>query len=487
MEVSDGKHIKNLYQEREELLSSRTNRQNVIYNVIGVGLALYYTEALYVPPGIVALLMLVARLWDAFNDFIMGAIVDRTRSKLGKCRPYLIIAPLLIMVATIGAFSATINYHQNPTLTVVFIYTTYILWGMLYTMGDIPLWGITALMTESEKDRTKLLSLARVSGGIGSAVPVLTYVTLAGVFKNTGVTAIFPNAGAYGYFMATLIFTVVGSALFQLVGFKVTEKILPTYKESNVLKNLVLLKQNKPFLQIMLSGILGSAKAMVASCSSYLILWYYANGNEADTLFYFAVIGGGYFIGSLVAMYFTPAPLTNFSKKDLYNWSHLLSVVPFLTVFILFMFHLDTILLVSILIFFAGALHGFPNVLQVSMIADSVDYLEWKTGEKADGLCFAGLTFLAKLQAAVAYYGALLLLGFVGYNSELMQNFVAAGGDCPRGLSRSYDCVVFHNYRLAGTRLHIGGNTNVEIPPWRKGAWANPERTEQEEETEGTG
>ena len=106
--------------------------------------------------------------------------------------------------------------------------------------------------------------------------------------------------------------------MFQLVGFKVTEKILPTYKESNVLKNLVLLKQNKPFLQIMLSGILGSAKAMVASCSSYLILWYYANGNEADTLFYFAVIGGGYFIGSLVAMYFTPALLKNFSKKDLY-------------------------------------------------------------------------------------------------------------------------------------------------------------------------
>ena len=67
--------------------------QNIIYNVIGVGLALYYTEALYVPPATVALLMLLARLWDAINDFIMGAIVDRTRSRLGKCRPYLIAAP----------------------------------------------------------------------------------------------------------------------------------------------------------------------------------------------------------------------------------------------------------------------------------------------------------------------------------------------------------------------------------------------------------
>ncbi|MFY9384769.1 MAG: glycoside-pentoside-hexuronide (GPH):cation symporter [Dethiobacteria bacterium] len=402
--------------------------QNIIYNVIGVGLALYYTEALYVPPGIVAVLMLVARLWDAVNDFIMGAVVDRTRSKLGKCRPYLIVAPMLIMVSTIGAFSATFNYNQNPALTVVFIYATYILWGMIYTMGDIPLWGITALMTESEKDRTKLLSLARVCGAVGSAFPVLTYVTIVGLFKNTGVTAIFPNAGAYGYFMATLVFTVIGSALFQLVGFKVKEKIQPTYKESNVFKNFALLKQNKPFLQIMFSGILGSTKAMIASCSSYLILWYYANGNEAETMFYFAVIGGGYFIGTLVSMYFTPALLKRFSKKDLYNRSHLVSVIPFITVFVLFMLHLDTILLVSIMIFFAGALHGFPNVLQVSMIADSVDYLEWKTGEKADGLCFAGLTFLAKLQAAVAYYGALLLLAFVGYNPELMQNYVAAGG-----------------------------------------------------------
>ncbi len=436
--------------------------QNIIYNVIGVGLALYYTEALYVPPATVALLMLIARLWDACNDFIMGAIVDRTRSKLGKCRPYLLIAPLLIMVITIAAFSAPFNYHQNPTLTVVFIYVTYILWGMIYTMGDIPLWGITALMTESEKDRTKLLSLARIAGSVGSAIPLLTYVTLVGVFKNTGVTSIFPNAGAYGYFMATLIFAVIGSAMFQLLGFNVTEKIVPTYKEANFFKNLALLKQNKPFKQIMLSGILSSTKMMIASCSSYLILWYYANGKEADTMFYFAVIGGGYFIGTLAAMYFTPALLNRFSKKDLYNWSHLLSAIPFVTTFALYMFRMDTILLVSIMIFFAGALQGFPIVLQVSMIADSVDYLEWKTGEKADGLCFAGLTFLAKLQAAVAYYGALVLLSFVGYNSELMQNYVAAGGIASEGFPE----VMIALFSII-TILPALGSLLAVIPMWK--------------------
>lgn len=438
--------------------------QNVIYNVIGVGLALYYTEALYVPPAVVALLMLIARLWDACNDFIMGAFVDRTRSKLGKARPYLIAAPLLIMVGTVGAFSATFDYNQNPTLTVAFIYITYILWGMLYTMGDIPLWGITALMTESEKDRTKLQSLARVAGTVGSALPLLSFVTLAGVFKDTGVTAIFPNAGAYGYFMAALIFTVIGSVLFQLVGFNVTEKIKPTYRESNLLKNFALLKKNKPFIRLMLSGVLGSTKMMIASCSNYLFLWYYANGREADTIYYIAVIGGGYFVGTLVAMYFTPALLRYFSKKDLYNWSHLLSVIPFMAAFALYYFQWDTVWLISGLILLVGILHGFPTVLQVSMIADSVDYLEQKTGERADGLCFAGLTFLAKLQAAVSYYGALLLLSFVGYNSGLMQQHVAAGGIA----REAFPEVMLALFSII-TVLPAIGSALAVIPTWKYG------------------
>ena len=436
--------------------------QNIIYNVVGVGLALYYTEALYVPPAIVAVLMLVARVWDACNDFIMGLIVDRTRSRWGKCRPYLMVAPALVFLATVGAFSSTVNYNQNPTLTVIFIYVTYILWGMIYTVGDIPLWGITALMTESEKDRTKLLSLARVAGAVGSAIPILVYVTVVGLFKNTGNTFIFPTTGAYGYFMATLVFAVIGCAMFQLVGPNVTEKIPPTYKESNVLKQFALLGKNKPYIQIMLSGILSSTKMMIASCSNYLILWYYANGNEAGTMFYFAVIGGGFFVGNLVAMYFTPALLNVFTKKNLYNWSHLLSVIPYAVLFLLFLFKLDTILIVTILIFLVGVLQGFPIVLQVSMIADTVDYLGWKTGEKADGLCFAGLTFLAKLQAAVAYYGALMVLSFVGYNAEAMQQYVAAGGIAREGFPE----VMIALFAIVTVLPAIGSVLGV-IPTWR--------------------
>ncbi len=407
--------------------------QNIICNVIGVGLALYYTEALYVPPAVVAVLMLVARTWDAFNDFIMGAIVDRTRSKWGKCRPYLMVVPFFIMVFSIASFSATVNYNQNPILTVVFIYVTYILWGMIYTIGDIPLWGITALITENEKDRTKLISLARVVGGIGGAVAVLSFVTVVGLFKNTGATFIFPTEGAFGYFMATLVFVTIGYILFQQLGFNVREKIVPTYQETSVFRNFALLSKNKPFIQVMISGILGSSKLMLASCSSYLILWYFANGNEANTMFYFAVIGGGFFIGNLAAMYFTPAFLKRFSKKDLYNWSHLLSVLPFLGIFMLFSMGVDSIPVLAVLVVIAGIFQGFPGVLHTTMIADSVDYLEWKTGEKADGLCFAGLTFLAKLQFAIAYYGALMILSFVGYNSEAMQNFVATGGVAREG------------------------------------------------------
>ena len=222
------------------------------------------------------------------------------------------------------------------------------------------------------------------------------------------------------------------------------------------------LSYNKPFLQVMASGILGSTQAMLVSCSGYLVLWYYANGSEAKTIFYYLVFGGGYFIGNLAAMYLTPAFLKFYSKKDLYNWSQLLSAIPFMTVFGLYLLKLDYIPLVAIFIFGAGILQGFPAVLQSSMIADSVDYLEWRIGEKADGLCFAGQTFLAKLKSAVAYYGALMVLSLVNYNPEAMQNYVTAGG-----IARLQFPEVMTALFVIITVLPALGSVLAVIPTWR--------------------
>ena len=123
--------------------------QNMIYNIITTGMAFYFQSVIFIPAMAISVIMGVARIWDAINDPMMGTIVDRTRSKYGKCRPYLFIVPGVIMITTIltfvnGQYLETNSAAKNAFI-VIWAGVSYILWGMTYTAGDIPIWGITLL------------------------------------------------------------------------------------------------------------------------------------------------------------------------------------------------------------------------------------------------------------------------------------------------------------------------------------------------------
>ena len=157
--------------------------QNMIYNIITTGMTFYFQSVIFLPAMAISVIMGVARIWDAINDPMMGTIVDRTRSKYGKCRPYLFFVPGIVMITTIltfvnGQYLETNSPGKNA-LIVVWAGISYILWGMTYTAGDIPIWGITSLMTESAKDREKLLGIARIVAGIGGGAVLLTVMPIS--------------------------------------------------------------------------------------------------------------------------------------------------------------------------------------------------------------------------------------------------------------------------------------------------------------------
>ncbi|MGN1417869.1 MAG: MFS transporter, partial [Acutalibacteraceae bacterium] len=126
--------------------------QNMIYNIIATGMTYYFQSVIFIPAMAISIIMAVARVWDAINDPMMGTIVDRTRTKYGKCRPYLMVVPSIVFVTTMLTFVNGQYSSANPTwknvLIVGWAAVSYILWGMSYTAGDIPIWGITSLMTE---------------------------------------------------------------------------------------------------------------------------------------------------------------------------------------------------------------------------------------------------------------------------------------------------------------------------------------------------
>lgn len=99
-------------------------------------------------------IILIGRVFDALNDPVMGMIVDRTKSKWGKMRPYLLFAPIPIAITTIALFSAP--FKEGSTAAFVWALVTYILWGVAFTVQDVPFWGLSSVITPLESERTSL-------------------------------------------------------------------------------------------------------------------------------------------------------------------------------------------------------------------------------------------------------------------------------------------------------------------------------------------
>ncbi len=419
--------------------------QNIIYNITNVLLVSYFLQnVLYIPAMAVSIIIAIARVWDAFNDPIMGTIVDKTRTKWGKCRPYLLFTPIPIMVITILCFlnfgyDTSIGFFEGKNAFVVFwAAISYILWGMLYTAGDIPIWGVTALMTEDEKHKQKLISLARMAGGLGGGIATLALQPFA--LKMSEVL----GSERWGFFVAALIATVIGTVLFQFAGIGVREKIQPSEKSYTVKENFKIMWRNKPFRQILISGLLNAPQQLMMTVAFTLVTYYYSSKNAIMTLVYIALLGGGLFIGNFIAMGIVPRLLEKTTKKKLYNGSKLISVVPQLMIFVLYVLFPTELTSVGLLIvcFFlfavSGVSMGFTTVLQSLMISDAVDYEEYHYGIRPDGVFFSGQTFLVKISSGVAtiIYGiACSVVGFSGANIEALDKFIAAGGNFREALA----------------------------------------------------
>lgn len=505
--------------------------QNIIYNIIGSALAYYLQFTLLIPAIAVSTIMAIARVWDAFNDPMMGTIVDRTRSKWGKCRPYLIYVPVPIMIITILCFVNFGFYDASETANVVlnvFIVGwaafMYILWGMTYTVGDIPLWSVTALMTEDEKDRNKLLSLARIAGGVGAGITMLAIqpfaLAIADVIsasigakmlgsmeawealKQASITnsELFAEGLAkgipyeeltyllevdptlaeatrqgerWGFLIAAVIFSVVGCALFQLTGPSIKERIAPSEEKHSLKENFKLMWSNKPFRQILISGVLGSPKNLLSLAAMPLITYYFASKNALMALVYMALLGGGMFAGMFIAMALCPKLLTKFTKKDIYNYGNLAGVIPFVAIFVAYLIDprgLANWYWVAIFFIFflvAGASNGVTSVLQSYMIADCVDYEEYHNGIRPDGVFFSGQTFIAKMQAGIATVLSGVFYAIWGFSDaavEKVNDYISAGL-IPRDIPE-FDPYMEVLFLLVSIPPAIGCILSV-IPTWK--------------------
>ena len=426
--------------------------QNLIYQIVNTGLYFYFQNVICLPAMALGWIFMLARVWDAVNDPIMGTFVDRTHTRWGKCRPYLIFGPPVIMVVTIAAFLNS-NYADATTTSgriaiIAWAGVSYILWGMTYTVCDIPLWGLTSVMTEDEGDRAKALSLARIAAGFAGVGVLIVQISQAvgASFEASGLSH--SEAQRRGFIATAIGFTVLSTILFEFAGLFTKERVAGSEEHYTVRENFRIMWKNLPFRQILISGILRSPIQLLLINAMTVVTYYYANGDIMNVvgenglnmgiLINMVLVAGMMFLGNFLGMGIMPGLMKRFEKKNLYNFATLVGALPYAFMFVLYLLAGGDVkplawgIPFSICIFLSGAAQGALNVLQSVMIADCVDYEEYTNGIRTDGVFFSGQSFITKLSSGIAALISSAVFGYVGYsgaNVDKLNDALHAGAD----------------------------------------------------------
>lgn len=384
-------------------------------------------------------IILIGRIFDALNDPLMGMIVDRTKSKWGKMRPYLLFAPVPIAICTILLFSAP--FEHGSTAAFVWALITYILWGVAFTIQDVPFWGLSSVITPLESERTSFISTARLGSTFGGILPALLVPIL--YQSNMGYTK--------GFFVSALIFALLGCGLSILIFFVSKERVpkmdhTPSFKET-----FAVLGKNKLLIVVIFASVLGSTMVTANQCAdyigNYLIIQNYTDFSQiftdaaqtalvpnvdAAAAYSFWIPRGTIVttltvaigVGMVPAMAIFPILRKKLSLKQIYIGSSIFGLIVHALCYIVFAHDVTkmNVYILWVFLFLMGLPLGIFNVITYALIADSVDYLEWKTGERHEGVCFSFQTFLSKVNAAIATFVFGQILGksdFMAVNKSL--------------------------------------------------------------------
>ena len=418
--------------------------QNFICTIIGSYLTVFMTDALLfgsadvMVGGVsgamaVAFLMLGTRIYDACNDPIMGSIVDRTRTKWGKCRPYLKWMPIPIAVMTILCFCPFLEPKATSTFAIISV--VYVIWSMVYTVVDVPYWGLSTCMTNNTTIRGNVLTVARLLSTLGAGIVTVgvPIITSAVTNKYKGADgAVLPqfidanaNTLKWTYFICALVFTAIAIPMFYY-GFRNTkERFTSTENPPSLGHNLKLLFKDRELLLVVLSGILGGARMVYTYTGGLYFAKYVLKEEGLYSLITLLVVPGG-----AVASILVPWMTKKFTKKWAYIGVHVLGAV---VMFAMYFIGYDAnwkLVVCAIGLVLLGIPQGVNNIVTYAMIGDTVEYLEWKTGERAEGICFAMQTFINKIGMAVGAFIGVFSYSWAGINPTAADGvYITAQGE----------------------------------------------------------
>jgi len=418
-------------------------------------LPIFYTDTFGLPLATVGLLLALTRSFDGVTDIIMGTIADRTQTRWGKFRPYLLWTAIPFGVLLALTFTTP---DFGPKGKLVWAYCTYVLLTLAYTANNVPYSSLSGVMSGSIKERTNISSFRFFGAYLGGLISIgfLPYLIdfLGNKLASAGSAKEEIDAVGYQYSFYILAVLLV---VFSLVAFGSTkERITPPKKQiSNFKAEFKELIKNRPWVIILIVGFLWvTYNSIRQGAAAYYFKWYF-NKETLVGLFFIGVI-----IASMISTFIAPVLTGYFGKKRLFI---IVMIVSGLFTSAIYFVPQDNIPLFFTFGILAELAAGIMPVLFFAMLGDAADYSEYKNGRRATGLTFSAGTFAMKFGGGMAGIAMLFVLNLYGYQRNPVKTTEIVGTPVKKVLKIEVDTLMNKAITISQDTLAIVDSEPNEV------------------------
>ncbi len=384
--------------------------KDMVYALSSGYVLYYYQDVLGVSAAFVGLILMIARVFDAVNDPLMGIVVAKTNTKWGKFRPWIFTGTILNAFVLFALFAAPGSLGSKGIM--IWFAVMYILWGMTYTVMDIPYWSVIPAATDTPKDRENLSVIARSCAGVGNAIITISTILIVGLIGGGDSKA--QEIAGFKWFALIIAVLFVISAVITCMGVK--EKRSEKMQTASVGQMFKALFKNDQAIAVVVTIVLVNTALYV---TSNLIIYFfkYDIGGGADgwkgSYTLFTAFGGGMQILAMMVLF---PILRKFMKAlDVFKLSLGMAITGYAVLLIMTLTGLSSniyLLFIPGLLVFAG--NGMLTVLTTMFLANTVDYGELKNGRREESVIFSMQTFVVKLASGFSSLVAGLGLTLIG-------------------------------------------------------------------------
>ena len=363
--------------------------RDMFYTMVSMYIMVYITEVLIVPDETLALmttLLMALRVFDAFNDPIMGLIVDNTRSRFGKFKPGILIGALIGAVSMLMMF---FDIGLTGVSYAVMFTICYLLWDLSYGLNDIAYWSMMPSLSTDQKEREKIGAFARICANIG------LFTAVVGIIPVTNALGEAAGSLKQGWFLFALIIAalMVGFQLITLIGVKERKGFFKEEENTSLLDMFRVILKNDQLLWVAVSMSLFMI-GYVTTTSFGVHFFKYAYGDENMYAIFAAVMG----VSQLSALGVFTLFSKRFTRRKLYSGATILVVVGYI-IFFFSPMNMPIIGTAGVLIFIGQA---FIQLLMLMFLADTIEYGQWKLGKRNESIIFSIQPFINKIGGAMA-------------------------------------------------------------------------------------